>query len=204
MLRLGHRLLPLRGSIPTPGNDISGTPWQELMHPKEVALFCLDAKSGQPLKLNGEVPETISAYCMAYRDRLHAKQDARSTVLLHPQMECALYNSKGKWLETILPHGVRRRNEGLGLVLLLLQLSLLPVLGLAAIVTGSELYAAAEHIRPPDWASLSPANWGSLAEMGMFLGTCAWLLVRKLHLAAIHIHGTPARQPSTGNLDTSV
>ena len=195
MLRLGHRLLPLRGSIPTPGNDISGTPWQELMHPKEVALFCFDAKSGRPLKLNGEAPETpISEYCMAYRDRLYAKQVSRGAVSLHPQMVCAVYNSKGKCLETISRHGVRRRNEGLGLALLLLQLFLLAVLGLAGIVAGSELYAAAKHTHPPNWASLSPANWSSLAEMGMFLGACAWLLVRGFHLAAIYLHGRPARQ----------
>jgi hypothetical protein len=166
------------------------------MDPTEVALFCFDAESGRPLKVNGEVPETpVSEYCMAFRDRLHAKKVGRGTVILHPHVTCALYNSRGKWLETVSRQGVRRRNEGLGLALLILQFPLLAMLGLAAIVAVSELYSAAKHTRPPDWASLSQTDWASLAVIGLFLGACARLLVHGLHLAAICLHGRPARQP---------
>src|SRR5215471_9825570 len=196
MVRLGHRLLPLRGSIPTPGSDISGASWQELMDRNEVALFCFDAESGRPLKVNGDVPEsTVSEYCLAYRDRLYAKQVARGAVILHPHVACALFNSSGEWLETVTRQGVRRRNEGLGLAFLILQCPLLAILGLAAIVAVSELYAAAKHTRPPDWASLSPVDWAGLAVIGLFLGAGVRLLVHGLHLAAIYLHGRPARQP---------
>jgi hypothetical protein len=196
MLRLGHRLLPLRGSFPTPGSDVSGALWQELMDPREVALFCFDGESGRPLKVNGEVPETqVSEYCMAYRDRLQAKQVARGTVTLHPHVVCALYSSRGKWLETVSRLGIRQRNEGLGLALLLLRFPLLAVLGLSLIVASSGLYAAAKHAPPPDWVSLTPTDWAGLTVLGLLVGGCAGLLIHGLHLAAIYLHGRPARQP---------
>lgn len=166
------------------------------MDPKEVALFCFDAASCRPLKVNGEVPETaVSEYCMTYRDRLQAKQVARGAVILHPHMACALYNSGGKWLETVSCKGVQRRNEGLGLALLLLRFPLLAVLGLAVIVAARQLYAVAKHAPSPDWVSLTPADWAGLALIGLFLGACAAFLVHGFHLAAIYLHGRPARQP---------
>jgi hypothetical protein len=55
---IDSRLLPASGAFPKPGQDISGTLWQQYMRSGEIALFTFDAKTGQPLTAKCEVPET--------------------------------------------------------------------------------------------------------------------------------------------------
>src|SRR5882757_7001377 len=120
------RLLPASGTPPKAGQDIKGTPWQEMMRASEIALFCFDARSGQLLTVKGEVPQTpVSEYCTAFRSLYMARRVAKSRVTSNPRMICALYDKRGRWLASMFRLGEDRRNPGLGLAWVLFQFPLL-------------------------------------------------------------------------------
>lgn len=164
------RLLPASGGFPKPGQDISGTKWQELMRPGETAVFTFDARTGQPLTALGEVPrKPINEYCCAYRSLYMARLVAKGRIFGNPGVITVLYDKRGRWLGTMSREGEDRRNIGLGLAWVLLQIPLFTFLGGLAILAASELsarYFGTDRIR---WESMSSQEWSGLITAGLLL-----------------------------------
>jgi hypothetical protein len=165
------RLLPASGGFPTPGQDISGTPWQQHMRPGEIALFYFDARTGQPLTALGQVPRNqIDEYCSAYRSLYMARLVAKSKIMKNPSMITVLYDKRGRWLGTMSREGEDRRNIGLGLAWLLFQMPLCALFGTLAILALSEISARTFSSERMHWQSMSSQEWTGLIVAGMLLG----------------------------------
>lgn len=197
------RLLPASGGFPTPGQDISGTPWQQHMRPGEIALFYFDARTGQPLTALGKVPRNqIDEYCSAYRSLYMARLVAKSKIIKNPSMITVLYDKRGRWLGTMSREGEDRRNIGLGLAWLLFQMPLCALFGTLAILALSEISARTLGSERMHWESMSSQEWTGLIVAGMLLGGAVRLvfeyvrgrLVLYLTRAAREPVGSPGRE----------
>jgi len=190
------RLLPAPGSFPKPGQDISGTPWQELMRPGEIALFCFDARSGQLVTVKGEVPESpASEYCIAYRSWYMARRVARGRVMKNPRMICALYDQRGRWLATLSRQGEDRRNPGLGLAWVLFQFPLLAFLGVVIIFAASAVSALCFGTAMLRWERLSLQEWNALLAAGLLLGGALRFVLDMVRRQMLVWHARPVQQP---------
>jgi hypothetical protein len=195
MLKRAGRLLPTRGCVPKPREDIQQAPWLDHIRSGEVALFCVDSKTGQLLTLAGEVPQTpISEYCVACPNRSYAKRVAHGCVATHPNMVCALYTSKGKWLEIVSVDGVRQRNEDLGFVLLLLRFPLWILIGSVEIMLFLAIHGAGDPDAQFHW-SASADDWIAIVVAGFFLGAATHGIFYLSGLALIYLQARPASQP---------
>lgn len=186
-----NRLLPVRGAVPKPGEDISGTEWQRLMKPGETALFCLDA-TGRLLKMNGEVPENpISEYCVAFKSRFRAQLTARGAAVSHPHVSCALYDKRGRWLATYWNGGSRLRNEGLRLAWVLLQFPITAILGLGIIATIEVLSSLYYHEAVMQW-QLDKNSVPAFIFVGLLVGGIVRGALHMARLEWIHRDLGPA------------
>jgi hypothetical protein len=190
------RLLPAAGAFPTPGKDVSGTPWQEHMRSGEIALFYFDARTGQSLTAKGSVPQTpIQEYCVAYRSLYMARLVARSRVLRNPGMTTVLYDKRGKWLATISRAGESRRNPGLGFARVLIQFPLMALYGTLTILAISAISERYFHFALFYPEHLSAQEWNGLITAGLLLAIPVWMFFQRARLKAV-IHLTrSSRQP---------
>src|SRR5215813_11410606 len=190
------RLLPARGEFPYPGKDSSGTSWQNGMKTGEVALFYFDAQTLEPRKADGAPPDTpITEYCLVYGSLSRACQIAAGAVVLHSQILCAIYAKSGKWLETRTREGVRRRNEGVGLILLLFRGALLPALATLILIFGSQRLAnrlGTESIR---WGELTPQEKVGVIWLGASAAIIAWYIAASVRNRILIWQARPALAP---------
>lgn len=192
----GSRLLPASGEFPRPGLDITGTRWQSLMKSGEVAVFCLDGKTGQPLRFTGEPADLpIHEYCMAHRWLGEARRTAKGRVLTKPNIVCTLYNKRGRWLGTFSKDGEERRNPGLGLALVILRFPLFALLGTLLILAGSALSARYFGTKPIRWSTLDMRERIPLVYFGLGVGGLCALFYVLLRDAFIVWYAWPAQQP---------
>ena len=190
------RLLPAAGAFPQPGQDIRGTAWQQLMRSGEIALFCFDAISAQPVTVKGEAPTTpISEYCTAFRSLYMARLVARGHVRTNPRMICALYDKTGRWLATVSREGQRRRNPGLGLAWLLLQLPLLSFLGTVLILAASVLSTRWFGTDPLRWEDMNPQELKGLFFAGFLVAATVRVGFELLRRRMVLRYILPALQP---------
>jgi hypothetical protein len=197
------RLLPASGAFPTPGQDVSGTLWQQYMRPGEIALFTFDARTGQPLTAKCEVPQMpICEYCSAFRSMHWARLVAKGRVRSHPHVITVLYDKRGRWLATMSREGEERRNPGLGLAWILFQFPLWGSFGMLVIFAVSALFARWFGTEPLLWEHLSPQEWNGLMIAGLLLAGVGKLvfelgrrkLILRLTRAARQPVGSPERE----------
>jgi len=193
---IDSRLLPASGAFPKPGQDISGTLWQQYMRSGEIALFTFDAKTSQPLTAKCEVPETpISEYCSAFRSMYWARMVAKGRVRIHPHVITVLYDKRGRWLATMSREGEDRRNPGLGLAWLLFQLPLWAFFGTLVIFAASVLSAHWFGTEPLLWDRTSPEELNGLIFAGVLLAGAGRLLFELGRRRLVLRLTRPARQP---------
>jgi hypothetical protein len=193
------RLLPAPGAFPTPGKDITGTPWQELMGSGEIASFYFDAYTGQPLTAKGRIPETpVSQYCVAYQSLYMARLVARSRALRNPRIRIALYDKRGRWIATISREGESRRNPGRGLAWALLQIPLLAFYGTLAILAVSALSARYFGIELIRLEHLSAQEWNGLITAGLLLAIPLCVFFQRSRFKAV-LHLTRASREPVGS-----
>jgi len=182
------RILPVSGAIPKPGQDISGTIWQQHMRSGEIALFCFDAGSGELLTSKGELPHIpVREHCMVFGSLYTARLSARGQVMTKPLMLCALYNKRGRWLATISREGETRRNPGLGLAWLIFQLPLMALYGTLVILASCAILG-----RPIRWQETSPQEINGLIAFGLLLGSAGRLLFEFGRRRLVLWHAQPA------------
>jgi hypothetical protein len=190
------RLLPASGVFPKPGQDISGTIWQQYMRNSEIALFCFDARTGRPLTVKGETPQTpVSEYCTAFRSLYMARLVAKGRVTENPRMITVLYDKSGRWLVTMSREGEERRNPGLGLAWVLFQFPLLAFYGTAFILASSVFWTHWFGGEPLRWNRLSAQEWNGLIAAGLILGGLGRLVFEVARRAMVIRNTRPARQP---------
>ena len=190
------RLLPASGGFPTPGQDIIGTTWQQYMRPGEIALFCFDARTSQPLTALGKAPRNqVDEYCTAYRSLYMARLVAKAKLMKNPGMIMVLYDKRGRWLGTRSREGEDRRNVGLGLAWILFQMPLWAFLGTIAILALSELSARAFGSERIHWQSMSSQEWSGLIVVGMLLGGATRLVFEYVRGRLVLYLTRSARQP---------
>src|SRR6516225_10614987 len=100
------RLLPATGALPKPGEDITGTVWQQHMRSGEVALFSYDERTGQLLKPKGDLPRMpAEEVCMIFGSLYTARLSAKNKRMVRPYTVSALYDKRGRWLATFSREG---------------------------------------------------------------------------------------------------
>lgn len=190
------RLLPASGRPPTAGQDIKGTPWQELMRAGEIAIFCFDPRSGQLVTMKGEVPQApVSEHCTAFRSLYMARRVAKGRVASNPRMMCALYDKRGRWLATMSRLGEDRRNPGLGLAWVLFQFPLLAFLGTVAMFVSSAASARWLGTEPLPWRRMPAQEWNGIFVLGLLLGGIARFLFEVARTKLMLWNTRSARQP---------
>lgn len=187
---------PVHNAIPTPGKDMPDASWRQHMGLGDVALFLLDAKSGQLLRPRHEVPQLpVQEVCMIFGSRYTARLDARGHVMSKPQVLAVLYDRRGRWLSTRSRDGETRRNPGLGLAWILLQFPLLAIcgaLGLLAVSYSSAWYFGIGAIRLNE---LSQPQIVRLLAGGLMLGGFARLLLEFVRVKLVAWHARAALAP---------
>lgn len=190
------RVLPASGGVPKPGQDIPEAVWQQHMRRGEIALFCLDAKSGQILRPGGELPQLpVQECCMIFGGLYTARLTARAQVAKNPLMQCTLYDKGGRWLATMSREGETRRNPGLGLAWLLFQFPLMALYGTLAALAFSALLARYFDTTPIRWSELSWQERNGLVTAGLLLGGAGRLLFELGRRKLVVWHGRAARAP---------
>jgi len=190
------RVLPVSGAIPDPGTDMPGALWRQHMHFGEIAVFSFNAKSGQILKPNGDVPRLpIEEVCMIFGSRYTARLYARNTIIGRPQTLVTLYDRRGRWLSTRTREGETRRNPGLGLAWILLQFPLLTLYGTLAILALSALGTHYFGTEPMHLTEMSSPQLTGLFTGGLMVGAFGRLLFELIRMRLVIWHGKPARAP---------
>jgi hypothetical protein len=190
------RVLPVAGAVPTPGNDISGTAWQQHMRIGEIALFSFGARSGQLLKPKGDVPQLpMHEVCMVFGSRYAARFSAKAHMISKPGSLSVLYDRHGRWLSTFSREGETRRNPGLGLAWLLFQFPLMAAYGTLAILAVWAVRAYWFKTEPIRLAEISSQDLGGLLVGGLFLGTLGRLVFEWMRHRLLIWHGKPALAP---------
>ncbi|MGZ4813914.1 MAG: hypothetical protein ACXVZV_00795 [Terriglobales bacterium] len=197
MFRALSRLLPAYNAFPTPGQDISGTEWQQLMRPGEIALFCIDSRTGQPLRIFTADPPKVPMHhhCSVFRSLYHARLAVKGCRMSRPNTSYLLYDKGGRWLETHSPAGVDRRNPGLGLALLMLHYPAMALIGTLLVLAVSTWLRPTHPELYIDWRELSPQQWVSWTFVGTGVGALLWAVGYGIRLVITWYIISPATQP---------
>ncbi len=169
------RTIGIGGVYPVPGQDLQAAPWMELMKAGEYAVFYFD-RAGQILQPTGEkAPAPMHEICLVFHDKKAARLVMRGARMMIPGVTVAMYDKRGRWLETQNREGVRRRKEDLDFALFMLQIPLLTALG-TILLGGSTLYSIVRHQEPIDWQRFTINQWLGSVIIGLFIGAFLKLL----------------------------
>jgi hypothetical protein len=187
---------PVSNAIPTPGKDMPDASWRRHMGFLDIALFLFDANSGQLLRPMHGVPQLPQQeVCMIFGSRYTARLSARGHVMSNPQILAVLYDRRGRWLSTRSREGETRRNPGLGLAWILLQLPLLAFCGALALTALSYLSASYFDIEPIRISALSQPQLSRLFAGGLLLGGLARVLFEVVREKLVAWHARAALAP---------
>jgi hypothetical protein len=170
------RLIGIRGAAPVPGEDAPNAPWREAMRAGEVAVFCFD-RDGRSINPTGKKAQTeMLEVALAFRSRFAASLMMRGVQKKYTAT-VAMYDKRGRWLETRSAEGVRLRNETLEYTKRVLQYPFAVACGIFFLIGMILVRARYFGGFPLDWTGMTPSERGSIVVWGGLLGLITrWVL----------------------------
>ena len=195
MVRSLSRVIGIRGAAPVPGEDAPNAPWREAMRPGEVVIFTYD-RDGRPINPTGKkAGSEMLEVAVAFRSKFSARLMMRGSHKRYPGVTVAMYDGRGRWLETRSGEGVRHRNEILEYSKYVLQFPLAVACGIFFLVAAIVVRAKYFGGLPLDWSGMVPSERGEIVLWGALLGLVGrgvWFYIR---LQMVKAAVTPALSP---------
>ena len=132
---------------------------------------------------------------MIFGSRYAARFEAKGAVALRPNSLCALYDRRGRWLNSFSREGVRHRDQALALGWLLLQFPLSVLCGTLAILGFSAFCNRYLDIDPVFWRGLFPQTSAELLVGGFILGALGRTFFEFVRKRLIIWHAKPVSAP---------